>query len=48
MTLINLGSRLKKHISMRTDQSDIERVRYLEADTVAHRGGSILVILSGC
>lgn len=35
------GSLLKKHIPIRTDHSEIRRVGYLEADTVAHCGGSL-------
>jgi len=35
------GSLLKKHIPIRTDNADITRVGYLEADTVAHCGSSM-------
>jgi hypothetical protein len=35
------GSLLKKRIPIRTDHSDINGVGYLEADTVAHCGGSL-------
>src|SRR3954469_20091027 len=35
------GSLLKKHIPIRTGNEDINRVGYLEADTVAHCGSSM-------
>lgn len=35
------GSLLKNHIPIRTDHSDISGVGFLEADTVAHCGGSL-------
>lgn len=35
------GSLLKKHIAIRTDNADITRVGFLEADTVAHCGSSM-------
>lgn len=35
------GSLLKKHIPIRTGNDDIVQVGYLEADTVAHCGGSL-------
>jgi hypothetical protein len=35
------GSLLKKHIPIRTGNDDIDRVGYLEADTVAHCGSSM-------
>lgn len=36
------GSLLKTHIPIRTDNWDIDRPGFLEADTVAHCGGSLL------